>query len=137
MAKYLSRACCDVLAVMHLCCASLNAMQGFGLLRDFRSHNPWTTAQNHTTAASNVQQESLLPAYILRWLRFRLSSFCAGSLIRAIITQVGCCDRVFSPVPHPRNRPILFGCYSLYAKRNATLTTVSIKVPVSTVICMV
>lgn len=59
----------------------------------------------------------------------------SGFLSHSIPTHVGCCDSFLSPVSHPYNRPILFVSYSLYAKRNATVTTVSINVPVLTVIC--
>ena len=58
-----------------------------------------------------------------------------GFLSHSIPTHVGCCDSFLSPVSYPYNRPILFVSYSLYAKRNATVTTVSINVPVLTVIC--
>ena len=62
MAKYLSRACRDVLAVMDY---ARKPERNAGLRSIARSQKPPIpkTAQNHTTAASNVQQESLSPAY--------------------------------------------------------------------------
>ena len=72
--------------------------------------------------------EDALAALSLRLIYPRLSQ-------PLVPTHVGCCDSFFSPVSHPYNRPILFVSYSLYAKRNATVTTVSINVPVLTAIC--